>query len=152
MIDHIMGNPRTKHVEFPADHNTLRWHQMGVMASHITGNMTICSTFYAANNERNTKGMTSLALCQGNAPLSDGFPDKGPVMQTVYPVVTSSFIDVDQTAEIWQPGTVYSINLFLFCFVPFWLMSGPRLNIKTVLSTYGNFHVQDKTAVRTSYL
>ena len=32
------------------------------------------------------------------------------------------------------------------------LRSGPRLNIKTVLSTYGDFHVKDKTAVRTSYL
>ena len=32
------------------------------------------------------------------------------------------------------------------------LVSGPRLNIKTVLSTYGDFHVKDKTAVRTSYL
>ena len=30
--------------------------------------------------------------------------------------------------------------------------SGPRLNIKTVLSTYGDFHVKDKTAVKTSYL
>ena len=29
---------------------------------------------------------------------------------------------------------------------------GPRLNIKTVLSTYGDSHVKDKTAVRTSYL
>ena len=29
---------------------------------------------------------------------------------------------------------------------------GPRLNIKTVLSTYGDFHVKDKTVVRTSYL
>ena len=29
---------------------------------------------------------------------------------------------------------------------------GPRLNINTVLSTYGDFHVKDKTAVRTSYL
>ena len=29
---------------------------------------------------------------------------------------------------------------------------GPRPNIKTVLSTYGDFHVKDKTAVRTSYL
>ena len=29
---------------------------------------------------------------------------------------------------------------------------GPRLNIKTVLSTYGVFHVKDKTAVRKSYL
>ena len=33
-----------------------------------------------------------------------------------------------------------------------WLQTGPRLNIKTVLSTYGDFHVKDKTAVRTSYL
>ena len=32
------------------------------------------------------------------------------------------------------------------------ISSGSRLNIKTVLSTYGNFHVKDKTAVRTSYL
>ena len=30
--------------------------------------------------------------------------------------------------------------------------SGPRFNIKTVLSMYGDFHVKDKTAVRTSYL
>ena len=30
--------------------------------------------------------------------------------------------------------------------------TGPRLNIKTVLSTYGDFHVKDKTAIRTSYL
>ena len=30
--------------------------------------------------------------------------------------------------------------------------TGPRLNIKTVLSMYGDFHVKDKTAVRTSYL
>ena len=29
---------------------------------------------------------------------------------------------------------------------------GPCLNIKTVLSRYGDFHVKDKTAVRTSYL
>ena len=31
----------------------------------------------------------------------------------------------------------------------FWfsLLSGPHLNIKTVLSTYGDFHVKDKTAV-----
>ena len=31
-----------------------------------------------------------------------------------------------------------------------WAADG--LNIKTVLSTYGDFHVKDKTAVRTSYL
>ena len=40
--------------------------------------------------------------------------------------------------------------------LPKWLRiakeTGPRLNIKTVLSTYGDFHVKDKTAVRTSYL
>ena len=29
---------------------------------------------------------------------------------------------------------------------------GPRLNIKTVSSTCGDYHVKDKTAVRTSYL
>ena len=33
-----------------------------------------------------------------------------------------------------------------------WETPGPRLIIKTVLSTYGDFHVKDKTAARTSYL
>ena len=35
---------------------------------------------------------------------------------------------------------------------PIRIAAGPRLNIKTVLSTYGDFHVKDKTAARTSYL
>ena len=35
---------------------------------------------------------------------------------------------------------------------PYCWPAGSRLNIKTVLSTYGDFHVKDKTAVRTSYL
>ena len=39
-----------------------------------------------------------------------------------------------------------------YCTLPWWLRTGPRLNIKTILSTYGDFHVKDKTAVRTSYL
>ena len=36
--------------------------------------------------------------------------------------------------------------------IPGPLKPGPHLNIKTVLSTYGDFHVKDKTAARTSYL
>ena len=47
--------------------------------------------------------------------------------------------------------TIHAVgNVELWYFV-FW-QPGPRLNIKTVLSTYGDFHVKDKTAVRTSYL
>ena len=50
-------------------------------------------------------------------------------------------------------------HMLQFCFYQLFLNpgtsqspTGPRLNIKTVLSTYGDFHVKDKTAVRTSYL
>ena len=49
----------------------------------------------------------------------------------------------------WE-GSIHKFNL------NFWKAierkPGPRLNIQTVLSTYGDFHVKDKTAVRTSYL
>ena len=38
------------------------------------------------------------------------------------------------------------------CGIDYLEYTGPHLNIKTVLSTYGDFHVKDKTAVRTSYL
>ena len=40
--------------------------------------------------------------------------------------------------------------LVVLVFFVLWLSWS--LNIKTVLSTYGDFHVKDKTAVRTSYL
>ena len=43
-------------------------------------------------------------------------------------------------------------NVFSWLITMSWQLPGPRLNIKTVLSTYGDFHVKDKTAVRTSYL
>ena len=46
---------------------------------------------------------------------------------------------------VWKGS--YRCDLILCIEIP-----GPRLNIKTVLSTYGDFHVKDKTAVRTSYL
>ena len=48
----------------------------------------------------------------------------------------------------WFDSLVALVQWTKFC----WQRLGPRLNIKTVLSTYGDFHVKDKTAVRTSYL
>ena len=50
-------------------------------------------------------------------------------------------------------GLVTSYGLAGPCFVVYHQsIPGPCLNIKTILSTYGDFHVKDKTAVRTSYL
>ena len=51
-------------------------------------------------------------------------------------------------SEYW-PITYTSENRY---YNPAKQAPGPRLNIKTVLSTYGDFHVKDKTAVMTSYL
>ena len=69
-------------------------------------------------------------------------------MSPVSPVVEhSAFIE---SFEVQVPPVsrhVLSKNYDTFARI-----SGPRLNIKTVLSTYGDFHVKDKTAVRTSYL
>ena len=60
--------------------------------------------------------------------------------QSVDPVSnTTAFAIMDIESLAWDDIVLLAI-------------SGPRLNIKTVLSTYGYFHVKDKTAVRTSYL
>ena len=57
-------------------------------------------------------------------------------------------------AKYIEQITEICINMILFRGIYSMInwRSGPRLNIKTVLSTYGDFHVKDKTAVRTSYL
>ena len=48
--------------------------------------------------------------------------------------------------------TLASYNIYTYNIYTNTMAAGGRLNIKTVLSTYGDFHVKDKTAVRTSYL
>ena len=62
-------------------------------------------------------------------------------------------------ADVHQQDTSNHGTDLWFSTIPFFnfygldiFKPGPRLNIKTVLSTYGDFHVKDKTAVRTSYL
>ena len=56
------------------------------------------------------------------------------------------------TATKYQRMGIYQHATSFVCMINALKTTGPRLNIKTVLSTYGDFHVKDKTAVRTSYL
>ena len=58
---------------------------------------------------------------------------------------------VNLLAYIYGTLSLNELTCLLTVFLLSW-ESGPRLNIKTVLSMYGDFHVKDKTAVRTSYL
>ena len=51
-----------------------------------------------------------------------------------------------------MPDLKYPTETIYVLISQIFVSPGPRLNIKTVLSTYGDFHVKDKTAVRTSYL
>ena len=56
------------------------------------------------------------------------------------------------TILLWQNQIFWSLEVNSGLGKFYCLETGPGLNIKTVLSTYGDFHVKDKTAVRTSYL
>ena len=64
--------------------------------------------------------------------------------QCITPKLTTALVDTGNVRYDW-----YISDTLLHHTTP---QPGPRLNIKTVLSTYGDFHVKDKTAVRTSYL
>ena len=56
--------------------------------------------------------------------------------------------DIVATTRIQELAKLKNANYIINVFVT----SGPRLNIKTVFPSYGDSHVKDKTAVRTSYL
>ena len=60
-----------------------------------------------------------------------------------------------QNTGVWQTME-WSVRTKLGCQDGVFMLeeekSGPCLNIKTVLPTYGDFHVKDKTAVKASYL
>ena len=65
--------------------------------------------------------------------------------------------DDDELTLVWRFAHLKLLKVLakrrnVICNIKIHVTPGPRLNIKTVLSTYGDFHVKDKTAVRTSYL
>ena len=63
----------------------LQWHHMWTMTSDISGNSTICSPSCSGLQQRKHQSFASLALCEGNLPLTSGdLHHKGPVMQTAF--------------------------------------------------------------------
>ena len=102
-----------------------------------------------------------LALCEGNPPVTGGFPSQRPVTRS-FDIFFYLRLDGDlkrhhahcDVTVMFITLTRSMLQVVEHQFKWPWSRSkpGPRLNIKTVLSTYGNFHVKDKTAVRTSYL
>ena len=51
---------------------TCTWHHMGAMANQITGNSTVSSTI--SSGKHNTKAPYCWLLCEGNPPVTGGFP------------------------------------------------------------------------------
>ena len=75
------------------------------------------------------------------------------VDEFVYAISYMWFRGTDES-RVWGlslPSTYISVS-DLFVDTKILKEPGPRLNIKTVLSMYGDFHVKDKTAAMTSYL
>ena len=108
-----------------------------------------------------------LAIYAGNSPVPSEFPAQRPVTRSLH-----VFFDLCRNKRLskqsqgwwfetpsrplWRHRNVLGSSMGVLWYSPETNLvgsaPGPRLNIKTVLSTYGDFHFKDKTAVRTSYL
>ena len=112
-----------------------------------------------------------LALCAGNSPVPVNSPHKGQWRGALmFPLICAwihDWINNREAGDLRRYRGHYDVNVMkilsdiaskechvmdVSCQSSKISAPGPRLNIKTVLSTYGDFHVKDKTAVRTSYL
>ena len=63
----------------------LQWQHMWNMTSDISDNSTMCSPSCSGLQQRKHQSFASLALCEGNLPLTSGdLHHKGPVMQTAF--------------------------------------------------------------------
>ena len=117
-----------------------------------------------------------LAICAGNSPVPGEFPTQRPVTRSFdvnFDLRPNKRLSKQSwglwfetlSRPLWRhhngidtPKSIKFLNrslvesIFTSTSADELWKAGPRLNIKTVLSTYGDFHVKDKTAVRTSYL
>ena len=87
---------------------------------------------------------TTIIICHN---ISGGRLD-----QCIFIVNTGRNIDATDITLHWLENINPQVMILGHATDLTFLEPGPRLNIKTVLSMYGDFHVKDKTAVRTSYL
>ena len=58
---------------------------MSTMAFQITGVSIVCPTVCSGANQRKHQISASLAICEGNPPVTDGFPHKGQVTRKMFP-------------------------------------------------------------------
>ena len=131
--------------------------------------MTYCEAFFKYTNDRTSSLVDVMALRRKYenymfAQLGIGASDKTTTLICVQlscsDIVMFPPLDYEgcRLPAEWQGFRFVSTHEYMSGWVrmaartDFKTDSGPRLNIKTVLSTYGDFHVKDKTAVRTSYL
>ena len=133
---------------------------MGAMASQITSLPLVYSIVHSGAGQRKHQSSASLAFVRGIYRWPVNAPHKWPVTRTMFP-----FDDVTMMCKTQLPDKLVFKMRKYDRITPALIMlhslpikyriefkTGPRLNIKTVLSTYGDFHVKDKTVVRTSYL
>ena len=155
---------------------------MITMVYQITDATIVYSTVYSGTDQRKHQRFASQVFVRGVHQWRLNSPQKGSVTRKMFPfydvimniypignydmdlhilgIACYSFVIINtglsklQTMQ-WSTMRI-TLNAVISYLDPCWFSmgkdSGPRLNIKTVLSTYGDFHVKDKTAVRTSYL
>ena len=64
----------------------LQSHHISTAASKITGKWPVLiNSFLGLTNKKKNQSSTSLALCEGNPPVTGGFPSQRPVMTEVFP-------------------------------------------------------------------
>ena len=109
---------------------------------------------------KKTSKLRITGLCAGNSPITGEFPSQWAsnaedvsIWWRHHGIEAYSYCAILHcwTLYVFVSVPIGSYPIVIHSYTLFWI-PGPRLNIKTVLSTYGDFHVKDKTAVRTSYL
>ena len=121
----------------------LRWRHNGCdsVSNHQPGECLLRRLI--RRTSKKTSKLRVTGLCAGNSPETGEFPAQMASNAENVSIWWRHHADNKMTDEAHKKDISESVQL---------KSPGPRLNIKTVLSTYGDFHAKDKTAVRTSYL
>ena len=126
----------------------------GYMFVHVysTGRQAHVSSFDAHYNQRRLFRLTKNILSTFLFKLTQCLPMSSIAVLRLQGIVTPQDINLTILLLPIIIGAIRNPFIYVWVHVVKSNSPGPRLNIKTVLSTYGDFHVKDKTAVRTSYL
>ena len=85
---------------------------MIAMASQVTGVLIVCSAVCSGARQKNPSKFSVTGLCEGNRPVTGGFPSQRPITRKCFHLTTPPWVGMDSHEHTQERASVIFVVTF----------------------------------------